>query len=163
MSRVYVISDLHLGHKKILEFEGMNREGSTVEEHDAILADKWASVINKRDLVYVLGDVAWTTQDLMPMRGWPGRKILVRGNHDKMHVAVYLTVFEDVLGVLKRDHVWLSHCPIAWQELRGCKSVHGHTHSTLMRDHYHQPDERYINVCVEQTGGYPVDFHEVIK
>lgn len=46
---VYFISDLHLSHKRILEFSGQYRDwASTVEEHDEILIDRINSVVSKR-------------------------------------------------------------------------------------------------------------------
>jgi calcineurin-like phosphoesterase family protein len=162
MSRVYVISDLHFGHKKILGFSGPLREGTTVEEHDAILIDKWNSVVRKRDLVYILGDVAMSRtafHTCMPQLA--GRKVLVRGNHDDLQCGEYLQYFEDVKGIFKKNGFWFSHAPVHPAELRGCKNVHGHVHhATVTEDGY--VDTRYVNVCVEACGGFPVNF-EFIK
>jgi calcineurin-like phosphoesterase family protein len=162
MSRVYCISDLHFGHKKILGFSGHLRDGNTLEEHDEILVAKWNSVVGKRDLVYVLGDVAFSRQAFFKyVPQLNGRKVLVRGNHDDFQCGEYLQYFEDVAGIFKKSGHWFSHAPIHPAELRGCKNVHGHVHHATIRNHYHEPDERYINVCVEACGGYPVEFEEI--
>jgi calcineurin-like phosphoesterase family protein len=162
MSRVYCISDLHFGHKKILQFSPTLRDGDTVEEHDNILVAKWNSVVGKRDLVFVLGDVSFSRTaffEYMPQLN--GRKILVRGNHDELQCGEYLTQFEDVRGIFKKHGHWFSHAPIHPAELRECKNVHGHVHHNTIRDHYHQADKRYVNVCVEACDGVPVDFEEI--
>jgi calcineurin-like phosphoesterase family protein len=162
MSRVYCISDLHFGHKKILQFSERWREGSTVEEHDEILVAKWNSVVGKRDLVFVLGDVAFSRtvfHTCMPQLA--GRKVLVRGNHDELQCGEYLQYFEDVRGIFKKNGHWFSHAPVHPAELRGCKNIHGHVHHNTVRDHYHEVDERYINVCVEACDGFPIDFEEI--
>ena len=53
----YFISDLHLGHRKILEYSPA-RGGKTIDEHDEWLVSQWNSVVrNKKDLVWVLGDI----------------------------------------------------------------------------------------------------------
>lgn len=162
MSRVFFISDLHLGHKKILEFEGHNRQGDTVVEHNHILVAKWNSIVKKKkDKVFVLGDVVLGGIDLDILGELNGRKILVRGNHDTRSAEEYLKYFEDIHGVLKYKKHWLSHAPIHPNELRGCKNIHGHVHSSSIRNAYHEIDHRYVNVCVENCDGYPVPFDDI--
>ena len=165
MSNVYFISDLHLGHKNILNFSGPLREGIDVDEHDALLIDKIASTCNsKRDILYLVGDIAlgspfWKEY----LRSIPARKILVRGNHDdKIHAKEYLEVFEDVLGCTKYKRHWVSHFPIHPAELRGAANIHGHVHSSSIRDAAGVLDERYVNVCVEALGGYPINYMEIL-
>jgi calcineurin-like phosphoesterase family protein len=162
----WIISDLHLGHKKILEFEG-DRLGvpgvSTAEEHDEQLEMRWNSIVNPKDIVYVLGDVAFTAEALKGFKKWKGRKILVRGNHDDKAEELYRDIFYKIYGVIKINKVWLTHAPIHPAELRGCPNVHGHVHSQIIRNHYHEPDKRYRAVCVEQNEGYPEDFDKVLE
>lgn len=163
MSLVYFISDLHLGHKNILNFSGEYREGSTVEEHDQILKEKWNSVVRKRDTVYTLGDIAFSQQKLKWFgEEFNGNKILVRGNHDKMHIRNYLQCFSDIHGVTKYKGYWLSHAPIHPDELYGKKNIHGHTHFKVMQDNG-IVDERYINVSIEMLNGYPKTLDQLIE
>ncbi len=51
MSRVFVIADLHFGHKKAAELRGF----PSTEAHDDALVQAWTRVVTKRDVVYVLG------------------------------------------------------------------------------------------------------------
>ena len=165
MSRVYVISDLHLGHKNILEFSGKYRDwADSVLEHDHILIEKIRSVCcSKRDILYILGDVCFDLEKLEMLDEIPAKKILVRGNHDKFPMEVYSKYFESVQGIMNYKKHWLTHAPIHPQELRGRKNVHGHVHfNSIMKSQYTQEyDENYINVCVENTGGYPVNFEDI--
>ena len=62
MSKVYFISDLHFGHKKITEFGGDLRTGNSWEENMEAIIDNWNNTVTKRDIVYVLGDVAFNKQ-----------------------------------------------------------------------------------------------------
>lgn len=155
MSLVYIISDLHLGHKNIGKFEP-NRlfvPFESTQEHDDILIDRWNSRVTKRDLVFVLGDVAFTTEALQRFdKECVGRKILVRGNHDVLAEGLYHKIFEKIYGIFKYKGHWLSHAPIHPQELRGRLSWHGHVHSQSV------PDNRYVNCCVEESFGYPRRF-----
>lgn len=59
MSKVYFISDLHFGHRKIMRFAEWFRTGKDHKENMQILIALWNSVVKKRDHVWVLGDVAF--------------------------------------------------------------------------------------------------------
>jgi calcineurin-like phosphoesterase family protein len=155
VSRVFFISDLHLGHRSILQFAGPLRGGTTVDEHDEWLVNQWNSVVGNRDLVWVLGDVAFDIDKMPLLAQMKGRKKLVRGNHDKFDLGVYLKYFDDVHGLVKYRDFWLSHAPIHPSELRGRKNIHGHTHHTCI------PSPDYVNVSVEQLYGVPVTFEKV--
>jgi calcineurin-like phosphoesterase family protein len=80
MSTVRFIADLHLGHANMAKRRGF----SSVEEHDEYIIKKWNSVVVKRDLTYVLGDVTMESAKSYPLLDkLNGRKIVVGGNHDK--------------------------------------------------------------------------------
>mgnify|MGYP002477993094 CR=1 FL=1 len=53
MSVVRFIADLHLGHTNM----AIKRGFLTVEEHDEYIITQWNSVVNKRDVTYILGDI----------------------------------------------------------------------------------------------------------
>lgn len=160
MSRVFFISDLHFGHKNILDFSP-NRDGGTVDEHDGLLVAKWNMVVNKRDTVYVLGDVCFERSKLDLLDSMLGTKHLILGNHDKFQLPVYQKYFKKIHGFRTYKGFWLSHAPIHTDELRGRKNIHGHVHHAVITDVDGEPDNRYIPVCVEQTNGYPVLFEEI--
>lgn len=117
MTNVYFISDLHLGHKNVLKFADGYRQGSTVDEHDEWLLGQIASVMRKRDILWVLGDVAYDFEKLKELKKIPGQKMLVRGNHDTFKTSDYLDVFREVYGIYKTYGMWISHCPIHPAEL----------------------------------------------
>lgn len=139
---IYFISDLHLGHKNILNFSP-NRYGDTPYEHDEYQISQIYSTIGKKDVLYILGDVAFEAKKLELLRPIRGRMILVRGNHDTYPLDLYREFFVDVLGFAKYKEFWLSHAPIHPEELRGKKNIHGHVHMMSI------PDDRYINVCAD--------------
>jgi calcineurin-like phosphoesterase family protein len=153
---------MHFGHKKILEFSGQHRDGGSPEEHDELLIAKWNMQIKKRDLVHVLGDVAMSREvfhKVMPRLN--GRKMLTRGNHDHLKASEYLQYFEDIRGIWTYKGHWVSHAPVHPAELRERRNIHGHVHHNTIRDHYHQPNPNYVNVCVEACDGFPVDFERI--
>lgn len=155
MSRVLFIGDLHFGHTKAVKFRD---EFKTIEEHDEFICTLWESSVKKNDVVYVCGDVAFTTEGLERIAKLPGRKFLVRGNHDVFAANRYLVFFEDIGGLVKLKYggqrYWVSHAPIHPNELRDGINVHGHVHkATIMRDY--KPDPRYLNVSAENIGYEP--------
>jgi calcineurin-like phosphoesterase family protein len=156
VSKVYFISDLHLGHKRICEFSGPLRgDSTTVEEHDKFIVDQWNSVVTKNDLVWVLGDVCFDKAALPLLKQLKGSKHLVLGNHDEFTIQTYQLYFSKIVGFTKYKGLWLSHAPIHPDELRGKINVHGHVHSKSI------PDPRYVNVSVEVLNGKPISFEEI--
>jgi len=163
MTQVYVISDLHLGHKSILEMSKGYRDGKNIEEHDQILREKWDSKVQKRDIVYVLGDVAFTIPALEEFDSWIGTKYLIRGNHDKRSENLYRKIFTKILGTHKyKGKFWLSHFPVHPDELRGSKNVHGHVHLNPIKS-INNINSNYISVCPEATNGYPILLTDIIE
>ena len=164
-AKVFIISDLHLGHKKILQFEGSNRQGSNVEEHDEWIIEQWNGVVTKRDLVIVLGDVAFTREGLVKVSRLYGTKHLILGNHDKYQIEEYQKYFRIKPSLYKYKGFWLSHAPIHPQELRGMKNIHGHVHMNSVQTGYSIDDCEdidYINVCVENCpDGKPIEFNTI--
>lgn len=79
----FFTSDLHLGHKNILEYD--HRPFATIEEHDEALISNWNEIVHPQDKVYLLGDVAWYyhKEKIAEALGrLQGKIYLVRGNHD---------------------------------------------------------------------------------
>jgi len=139
---IWFCSDLHFGHKRIGEFRA-GLSISNEEDNRLRIMDDWFKVVTKMDVVYVLGDACFTKDTLFSFGELPGRKILVRGNHDMLPTEDYLQYFEGVYGLMKYKHFWLSHAPIHPLELRGKKNLHGHVHYGTI------PDNNYLNCCPE--------------
>ena len=170
----YFIADLHLDHKNIMKFRPCAPDYVvTVEDHNQWLYEQWHSVITKYDIVWVLGDVAFSLESLIWFDTWAGRKKLVRGNHDNLKQWQYDEVFEGVYGIVRYKKHWLTHCPIHPQEMRGLKNIHGHLHdNVILKDRdWSKPsdywdddsmlDDRYIGVSVDQCDGVPISLDEI--
>ena len=143
MSKVYFFSDLHLGHKRILEFSGDYRGGGTIDEHDTWVINQINSVVNKRDTLWLLGDLAFTREALYRLSEIKGYKKIILGNHDGFPIEEYMKFGRVYPGIVKYNKHWLSHAPVHPTELRGCPNIHGHVHHNTL------PDNRYYNVSVE--------------
>ncbi len=82
---IYAIADLHLSflHEKPMDIFGDNWEN-----HAEKIRNNWIKKINKEDCVILPGDFSWemnlkdTKLDFKYLNDLPGRKILLKGNHD---------------------------------------------------------------------------------
>jgi calcineurin-like phosphoesterase family protein len=154
MTEVFFVSDLHLGHRTILQHServgrprggGWHDRPTTVGEHDEWVIDSCLSVSpTKRTLWWLLGDIAMERDRLPLLDRLPGRKMLILGNHDLFQTGVYLKYVEAIRGGLKKYKCWLSHIPVHPDELRGLPNIHGHCHQHTLRD-----DSRYLNTAIE--------------
>ncbi len=85
MPIVFAIADLHLPGDS---GKTMERFGQEWTDHDQKIADCWKKRVGEEDLVLVAGDISWAMTleealvDLERIGRWPGRKVLIRGNHD---------------------------------------------------------------------------------
>ena len=90
MSRIWVTSDLHIGHNR--EFIYKTRGFNNIEEHDKKLVINWNELVDPADVVYILGDVMLkhNLQDtdfsygLSILEQLNGKLIIIRGNHDSI-------------------------------------------------------------------------------
>lgn len=156
MSKLFFVSDLHLGHKAIPKYRP---QFTTTEEHDDFIISNYLATVSKRDTIYFLGDVAFSMDAIMRLKVLPGYKILILGNHDTdfgiAHAQALQTCFNRVYGLTTKKGCWLSHAPIHPEELRGKFNIHGHTHNATLQD------PRYVNVSLENCNYFPVDFTEI--
>jgi calcineurin-like phosphoesterase family protein len=156
MSNVYFIGDLHFGHHNISKFRTLF---PNEQVHRQFLIDTWNKTVDDKDLTFVMGDAAFTSDGLDSIGQLAGRKILIRGNHDLLPTEAYLEHFEEIYGILMYKGMWLSHAPIHHTELYGRTNVHGHCHRggpvsvhDAGDDHVHAVSgtkATYFNTCAE--------------
>lgn len=149
----WFISDLHLGHKNILEFEKEHRPFATLEEMHNAFVERWNAVVNDNDTVYVIGDVAFGKGYLPILERFRGKKRLVLGNHDTYPIAAYVPYFKYIYGAKFWEDCILTHIPVHPRSLasRCLLNVHGHLHSRNM------DDPCYFNVSAEQNNLTPIN------
>ena len=61
MSKKFYIADWHYGHAHALDFD--NRPFKTVDEMNAALVERWNAVVQRGDIVYILGDMFFRHPD----------------------------------------------------------------------------------------------------
>lgn len=171
MSETWFTSDLHLGHKNILEFEPEARPFANLEQMHHELIKRHNMVVGKYDKVYMVGDVCWNKKYLPLLDEMNGEKRLILGNHDQFKMEAYLPYFEKIYGMKYWERAVITHAPIHPGSLshRFFINVHGHLHSSVVTNDVFlgmsetggvkyscRPDNQYFNVSVEQNGLVPI-------
>ena len=82
---IYTIGDLHLSFK---ENKPMSIFGENWSEHEEKIKKDWKEKVKENDLVVLPGDFSWamylkdTDEDFKYLNELPGKKLLLKGNHD---------------------------------------------------------------------------------
>ena len=82
---IYTIGDLHLSFH---ENKPMSIFGENWEGHEEKIKKDWTKKVQENDLVVIPGDFSWSTylkdtvQDFDYLNKLPGKKLLLKGNHD---------------------------------------------------------------------------------
>lgn len=82
---IYAIGDLHLSFSTN---KPMNIFGNNWDNYEDKLKENWLNKINNDDIVILPGDFSWamnlndTLEDFKYLNELPGKKILLKGNHD---------------------------------------------------------------------------------
>ena len=83
---IYVIADLHLDIKS--NEKSMEVFGARWQNYINRISGNWKKLVDENDTVIIPGDISWglTTQDALYDLLWidklPGKKIILKGNHD---------------------------------------------------------------------------------
>ena len=82
---IYTIGDLHLSFH---ENKPMSIFGENWEGHEEKIRKDWNEKVKENDLVVLPGDFSWSTylkdtyEDFSYLNALPGKKLLLKGNHD---------------------------------------------------------------------------------
>jgi len=130
---LWLTADHHFGHENIIKYTG--RPFENVWNMNVALSTAWRDVVHKDDLVVHLGDVTMIKRPdayvntMFIIEKLPGKKILVKGNHDKQKMIDWY-----------RDHQWVVvdkillhrtlfvHSPPLKISIDHPRVIHGHVH-----------------------------------
>lgn len=181
----FFCADLHLGHRRAAWFRGyagipghLLRDKSEADQdeifqhmkadvledamkrHDEKILEAIAIKTSSADVIYFLGDVAFSSEALSSLKmASLAKKMLIMGNHDLLSPKEYDRVFFLRGGFLKfKDKFWLSHAPIHPDELRGFVNLHGHTHHVTFAD----PPGGYFNCSQEALSKYQAEHPHLV-
>lgn len=165
---MYAISaDLHLAHYNIIKY--CNRPFKTIAEMNDTIIKNFNSVIKPDDIFYNLGDFCMgDNYDYIAslIKRLNGRKIFIRGNHDKIKILNQLKEdkliddWHDVLGVsINGQYCWLSHYPhLSWDRAaHGSWHFFAHVHGRLNG----KEPGLSIDVGCDNFNYFPVSFEQI--
>lgn len=167
MTEIYVTSDLHFFHKKILEYCADSRPFETIEEMHDVIISNWNRIITPNDRVYILGDVSFgnTNKTVEMLESLNGEKHLIIGNHDSSYLKVdsFCNCFKSIQHYIEikyaKQFICMFHFPIEmWNRKHyGALHIHGHLHSKN-----DQLIERRMDIGLDSNNLLPYHINEVI-
>lgn len=167
---LYLISDLHLGHGNIIDYE--NRPFDTADEMDSSLIENWNSVISSSDTVFYGGDLtlARKSKSIQYFNQLNGDITFIYGNHDKLPTNEFIPEFNQQLSHTIRftydDFIfyythWPQNLPTIVSDKR-CWKIHGHVHGADDYPFIDQENNR-VNVSVEKLLYEPISIEEIVQ
>jgi calcineurin-like phosphoesterase family protein len=164
MVETFFTSDTHFGHNNIIKF--CERPFETSEEMDAVIIERWNSLVSSKDEVFHLGDFSFRskkeTNNIVSKLN--GNITLIRGNHDLKRIKLTSVLgFREIKDYHELNQkrygqkIVLFHFPIlSWNKKHhGSIHCHGHTHS--LEKSY----GKRINVGVDSNDFYPYHIEEI--
>lgn len=168
MSKIYLISDTHFNRAKIATY--CDRPADFTQQ----LIRNWCQIVKREDCVIHLGDVF-----IGPVGGWreigpllSGRKILVRGNHDRKRSLTWWmnNGFDAAVDAMVFRNCWVTHEPDPQEPPGGELNIHGHLHNVWHGfrpnggepfGETRKPWQRLF--AVEYTNYMPVEFDKFVN
>lgn len=86
IKNIWFTSDWHLNHFNIIKY--CNRPFNSIDEMNNVIINNYINFIKENDLVFFVGDIFFLIKDEKEFikeifNSLPGKKYLIRGNHDK--------------------------------------------------------------------------------
>ena len=160
----FYIADTHFCHKNIMKYE--NRPFDSVEEMDQTIINNWNKKIKINDTIYIIGDFAFGKPEQIKdiINNLNGKKILVKGNHDKTilknnELRDMFFLIKDYMVIKENEDILvLFHYPIHMWDRSHYGSYHlfGHVHSSFVSH-----AKNAYNVGVDVNSFEPLTFKEI--
>lgn len=142
MSNVFFTSDMHFYHENIIKYS--SRPFESVEDMNEKLISNWNSVVSKNDIVYDLGDFAFSNIKNIKgiLKRLNGKHFFIYGNHDHVICKNKKTLLEEKLFFsienyksikINDKNIVLFHygCRVWDKSFYGSWHLYGHSHGTL--------------------------------
>lgn len=160
--KVFVWSDLHFGHKNIIQYS--ERPFPDVPTMDQHLIDNFNEYVGPDDISIWVGDVAFYRDDHARSLLYKcnGKKILVVGNHDFEKRNLKKLAFNEVHLLYwirtERANLLFTHYPMDMSTFTpDWVNVHGHEHIHTYQYGAYGKSLRHINVNCEIHGYKPIE------
>lgn len=165
---LWFTSDWHLYHKNIIKY--CNRPFESLEEMAKIIITNYNSVVQPKDVVYFLGDIAFCNQETLCsiIKKLNGKKHIIIGNHDHIgeQVRPYFNSIErlETIKGLYNSYI-LCHYPlVSWDRCNyGTIMIHGHQHNKQEYNERMKQEHILRYDCgVDANNYYPVNEKQII-
>jgi len=166
MTNYFFSSDLHYGHKNIIEYCG--RPWNNIDDMDEGLIERHNSVVGPLDVTFILGDISFRSVEKTKtiLKRMNGRHIHIKGNHDPAEGfgdATY-EFHRDFIGKVNGQMFHMYHFPLtSWYHMGSPHDktihLHGHIHSAPGTD---IPIECKFDVGVDANNWTPVSFDHIM-
>lgn len=165
---MYISSDLHFFHNKVLEFQSHTRPFKDLDEMNQAYVDHWNSLAVKRGIkMFHLGDFSFggpsQTEEIASQL--KGDIIFIKGNHDRSHTIKVLEKYGEVKDYheekYKKHLFCMMHYPIyEWnKQHHGSFMLHGHCHGKMVDSE--ESRGRTMDVGIDVHGRF-LHFDEVV-
>ena len=153
--KVFVTADNHFFHKNIIKY--CKRPFNSVREMNDYMIKRWNKKVTKKDLVFHLGDFAFTTTEnlIKVRRKINGTIIIIPGNHDRKKMMRECGFIVSPTNIIRIDNIVLTHRPLPVVH-SGVVNVHGHIHEKNTHG-------KRINASVDVTGFEPKPIEKYFK
>jgi len=152
-------ADTHFGDDGIRRF--FQRPFRSVAAMDAAMVDAIAARLSHDDDLWIVGDFATEGSEAAIFERLPGRKHLVRGNHDAPSVnSLAWTSIHDLVEVEDRGQKFvLCHYPLlTWNNARdGAVNLFGHVHTNWLGA------DNQVNVGVDLWSFAPIQAGDLLR
>ena len=165
----FIISDTHFGHHNIVRF------CDRPLDHESLMIRNWEMKVQPHDTILHLGDVAFgKPRDIHfwaeILKELPGRKLLIKGNHDHSRsMKIYKGIFE-VVDPFIQDFsdvkIYFSHYPDHPIKNYWDINIHGHIHNNPLMGEFSpvvDMEKIYENVSVEVTNYQPIRLSSILS
>ena len=151
----YIITDTHLGH------EAFHKNGLRPTDYEEKIFRGWKSIVNIDDTVIHLGDIMGDDnfEMLESFLSLPGKKILVRGNHDSDFVVERFQgssnfCCDELVMTFAGIKILFTHKPKYRHEYD--INIHGHLHSLEIVSQ----KKLFLPLALEYMGYSPIPIDE---
>ena len=175
--KFFLVADTHFNHQNIATY--CQRPANFTE----LIIKNWNLRVKPEDTVIHLGDVQIGKKSEWIMPNLPGRKILIRGNHDRSQSVSWWMEhgFDFACDALMFRNCWLTHEPaqqLPWKTMEDSGmgiNIHGHLHNIWHGFAPNAGDERDATeqkrlrnpwqrlFAIEYTNYCPIEFDEFVS
>jgi calcineurin-like phosphoesterase family protein len=158
--KIWIIADTHFYHDRIVDF------CDRPKNHTELIIANWAKTVQWDDLTIHLGDVIFKEQSKIKgiLAAIPGKKILVKGNHDHETLKWYMEHgFDFACHSFVMSDMVFTHAPLQKLPENIKWNIHGHLHNGTFEKHGIMLQSWHKLFAIENTNYKPVLLDDFIN